>query len=177
MVTVPALGAEWGKDELKAMTKKGRKEQNSEPFGRKWRAFNRGQYGLFGNKWLTRRTVVFTIFAVCVMYVFFFFPFLWHDAYTLHPSLPSVVSGSSLPLSSHACPCLPSTGRVLLHPLRVGLTNPSRHNLAALLPTSPSRRIYSSRSTRTRTSCPSFLSTWMRRCTTLTPSISSQRVT
>lgn len=67
MVTVPALGAEWGKDELKAMTKKGRKEQNSEPFGRKWRAFNRGQYGLFGNKWLTRRTVVFTIFAVCVI--------------------------------------------------------------------------------------------------------------
>ena len=75
MVTVPALGAEWGKNELQAMTKKGRKEQKSEGFGRKWRAFNRGQYGLFGSKWLTRRTVVFTIFAVCVMYVFFF-PFL-----------------------------------------------------------------------------------------------------
>jgi len=70
MVTVPALGAEWGKDELQAMTKKGRKEQKSEPFGRKWRAFNRGQYGLFGSKWLTRRTVVFIIFAVCAMYVF-----------------------------------------------------------------------------------------------------------
>lgn len=75
MVTVPALGAEWGKDELKAMTKKGRKEQNSEGFGRKWRAFNRGQYGLFGRKWLTRRTLVFVIFATCAMYVFFF-PFL-----------------------------------------------------------------------------------------------------
>jgi hypothetical protein len=75
MVTVPALGAEWGKDELKSMTKKGRKEQKSEGFGRKWRAFNRGQYGLFGSKWLTRRTVVFTIFATCAMYVFFF-PFL-----------------------------------------------------------------------------------------------------
>lgn len=75
LVTVPALGAEWGKNELKAMTKKGRKEQKSEGFGRKWRAFNRGQYGLFGSKWLTRRTVVFIIFAVCAMYVFFF-PFL-----------------------------------------------------------------------------------------------------
>jgi hypothetical protein len=75
MVTVPALGAEWGKNELHAMTKKGRKEQKSEPFGPKWRAFNRGQIGLFGTKWLTRRTVVFIIFAVCIMYVFFF-PFL-----------------------------------------------------------------------------------------------------
>ena len=73
MVTVPALGAEWGKDELKAMTKKGRKEQkNSEGFGPKWRKFNRGQYGLFGSKWLTRRTVVFIAFAVCAMYVPFF---------------------------------------------------------------------------------------------------------
>ncbi|KAN0118481.1 hypothetical protein V8E52_005211 [Russula decolorans] len=67
LVTVPALGAEWGKDELQAMTKKGRKEQKSEPFGRKWRAFNRGQYGLFGTKWLTRRTVVFIVFAVCAI--------------------------------------------------------------------------------------------------------------
>ncbi len=70
MVTVPALGAEWGKDELNAMTKKGRKEQQSEGFGRKWRAFNRGQYGLFGSKWLTRRTIVFVVFALCAMYVF-----------------------------------------------------------------------------------------------------------
>jgi hypothetical protein len=65
LVTVPALGAEWGKNELKAMTKKGRKEDKSEDFGRKWRAFNRGQYGLFGSKWLTRRTVVFLIFGLC----------------------------------------------------------------------------------------------------------------
>jgi hypothetical protein len=75
LVTVPALGAEWGKNELKAMTKKGRKEEKSGDFGRKWRAFNRGQYGLFGRKWLTRRTVVFIIFGLCAAYVFssFFF--------------------------------------------------------------------------------------------------------
>ena len=70
LVTVPALGAEWGKNELKAMTKKGRKEDKSEDFGRKWKAFNRGQYGLFGRKWLTRRTVVFFVFGLCAAYVF-----------------------------------------------------------------------------------------------------------
>ncbi len=176
LVTVPALGAEWGKTELKAMTKKGRKEQDSEGFGRKWKAFNRGQYGLFGRKWLTRRTVVFIAFAVCAMYVFFL-PIFVHDAYSLHPSLPSVASESPLPLSFHAYLTLPSEGRLPSHPPRAGLTSPSRHNSAALPPTSPSRRIYSSRSTPTRTSCRSFLSTWMRRCTALIPSMFSLLVT
>jgi hypothetical protein len=69
MVTVPALGAEWGKDELKGMTKRARREKTAENFGRKWKAFNRGQYGLFGRKWLTRSTVVFTIFGICAAYV------------------------------------------------------------------------------------------------------------
>jgi len=176
MVTVPALGAEWGKDELNAMTKKGRKEQKSEGFGPKWRAFNRGQYGLFGRKWLTRRTVVFVVFAVCAMYVVFL-PIFMHDAYTLRPPRPSVASGSSSPLSSHVYPTWPSTGRHLLHPPRAGLTSPSRHNLAALLPTSPSRRMYTFRSTPTRTSCRSFLRSWTRGCTTSTHSVSSERVT
>ncbi|KAH9960189.1 hypothetical protein BC827DRAFT_1133648 [Russula dissimulans] len=65
LVTVPALGAEWGKDELKGMTKRGRKEKKSEDRAQKWKAFNRGQYGLCGSKWFTRRTVVFIAFAVC----------------------------------------------------------------------------------------------------------------
>ncbi|KAI9453235.1 hypothetical protein BJY52DRAFT_1205520 [Lactarius psammicola] len=65
LVTVPALGAEWGKDELKDMTKRGRREKEKENFGRKWKAFNRGEYGMFGRKWLTRRTVVFFIFGLC----------------------------------------------------------------------------------------------------------------
>ena len=69
MVTVPALGAEWGKDELKDMTKRGRREKNAENFGRKWKAFNRGAYGMFGRKWLTRRTIVFFIFGLCAAYV------------------------------------------------------------------------------------------------------------
>ena len=69
MVTVPALGAEWGKDELKDMTKRGRREKDAEDFGRKWKAFNRGQYGMFGHKWLTRRTIVFSIFGLCIAYV------------------------------------------------------------------------------------------------------------
>jgi len=65
MVTVPALGAEWGKDELKDMTNRGRREKNNEDLGRKWKMFNRGQYGLFGSKWLTRRTLVFSLFGLC----------------------------------------------------------------------------------------------------------------
>lgn len=100
MVTVPALGAEWGKDELKAMTKKGRKEEQSEGFGRKWRAFNRGQYGLFGSKWLTRRTIVFVVFALCAMYVFF--PSNFFGA----PRGPGLYLTPHLSLSQHQnCPC------------------------------------------------------------------------
>jgi len=64
LVTVPALGAEWGKDELKGMTKRARREERSEKFRVKWKAFNRGQYGLCGSKWLTRRTVAFIIFGI-----------------------------------------------------------------------------------------------------------------
>ena len=176
LVTVPGLGAEWGKDELKAMTKKGRKEQKSEGFGRKWRAFNRGQYGLFGRKWLTRRNDRIRHFrSLC--YVCVFSSYFRARCVFLILVTPFRSIGVTLPSSSHAYPTLPSEGRLPLHPPRAGLTSSSRHNLAALLPTSPSRRIYSSRSTPTRTSCRSFLSTWMRRCTTLTPSISSQRVT
>jgi hypothetical protein len=74
MVTVPALGAEWGKHELKGMTKRARREKKRENLGRKWKLFNRGQYGLFGSKWLTRRTIVFVIFGLCALYV-------------LHPSI------------------------------------------------------------------------------------------
>jgi hypothetical protein len=73
MVTVPALGAEWGKDELKNMTKAGRREKDAEEFGRKWKLFHRGQYGLFGVKWLTRRTLVFSLFGLCVAYVVLLF--------------------------------------------------------------------------------------------------------
>ena len=63
-MTVPALGAEWGKDELKGMTKRARREERSEKFRVKWKAFNRGQYGLCGSKWLTRRTLAFIIFGI-----------------------------------------------------------------------------------------------------------------
>lgn len=72
MVTIPALGAQWGKDELKDMTKRGRREKDKEDFGRKWNMFNRGQYGLFGRKWLTRRTLVFSLFGLCAAYVVLF---------------------------------------------------------------------------------------------------------
>ncbi|KAI0049446.1 hypothetical protein FA95DRAFT_1489196 [Auriscalpium vulgare] len=65
LVTVPAFGPEWKKDELKDMTKRGRKEKKAEDRARKWKAFNRGQYGLLGRKWLTRKVLVFVLFGLC----------------------------------------------------------------------------------------------------------------
>ncbi|KAI0265623.1 hypothetical protein BC834DRAFT_970002 [Gloeopeniophorella convolvens] len=69
LVTVPAFGAEWAKDEMADMTKRGRREKKTEVRARKWKEFNRGQYGLFGRKWFTRRVLVFTIFGLCAAYV------------------------------------------------------------------------------------------------------------
>lgn len=101
MVTVPALGAEWGKDELEGMTKRARREEKSDRFKVKWRAFNRGQYGMFGKKWLTRRTIVFTVFALCIAYVFSFLAFA-HRTYLGH--------ASPLPRQHryHSCFCHPA---------------------------------------------------------------------
>src|SRR5882762_9784642 len=69
MVTVPALGPEWKASELLDMTKRGKKEKKMEERQRKWKQFNRGQLGLCGQAWLTRRVAVFIAFGVCAAYV------------------------------------------------------------------------------------------------------------
>jgi hypothetical protein len=69
MVTVPAMGAEWSKDELKNMTKAGRKEKKAESRKVFWTAWRRDQRGLCG-KWFTRRVLVFFMFAVCIACVY-----------------------------------------------------------------------------------------------------------
>jgi hypothetical protein len=69
MVTVPAFGPEWGKSEMKDMTKAGKREKKNESRRRAWKEWSRDQRGLCGSKWLTRRVVVFILFGLCVMYV------------------------------------------------------------------------------------------------------------
>lgn len=66
LVTVPALGAEWKAEELRAMTKKGRKEEKAYSRREKWKKWTRDEYGCCGG-WVTRRVLVWSLFALCVM--------------------------------------------------------------------------------------------------------------
>ncbi|KAF6755899.1 hypothetical protein DFP72DRAFT_989966 [Ephemerocybe angulata] len=66
MVTVPAMGAEWSKDEMKNMTKRGRKEKKAEERKEFWTAWRRDQRGLCG-KYFTRRVLVFFMFGLVVV--------------------------------------------------------------------------------------------------------------
>jgi hypothetical protein len=61
LVTVPALGAEWGRDEMRDMTKAARKEKKAE-------AWYRDERGLCG-KWFTRKFLVFFVFGLCAVCV------------------------------------------------------------------------------------------------------------
>lgn len=66
MVTVPALGAEWSAEEMKNMTKAGRREPKAEKRRLQWKQFNRNERGLCGTG-ITRRVLVFVLFSLCVM--------------------------------------------------------------------------------------------------------------
>jgi hypothetical protein len=66
MVTVPALGAEWGKDELHQATKAGRRERKQETSKQFWKSWNRGERGLCG-RYFTRKVLVWSLFALCVV--------------------------------------------------------------------------------------------------------------
>ncbi|KZV92562.1 hypothetical protein EXIGLDRAFT_647087 [Exidia glandulosa HHB12029] len=65
LVTVPAFGAEWSKDELRGMTKSGKKEAKAERRGDVWKAWTRGDHGFFGG-FLTRKKLVFFVFGLCI---------------------------------------------------------------------------------------------------------------
>lgn len=79
MVTVPALGAEWGKDELRDMTKSARREKKRESRREKWKQWNRGERGMCGS-YCTRKIFVWFLFGLMVAYVY------------LHHSLPVTLS-------------------------------------------------------------------------------------
>ncbi|KAF8260921.1 hypothetical protein EI94DRAFT_1747188 [Lactarius quietus] len=130
MVTVPALGAEWGKDELKDMTNRGRREKNNEDLGRKWKMFNRGQYGLFGSKWLTRRTLVFSLFGLCgAIGIILAFTIPRVPSFSINGQTPLVRRQAGLTSLSRRIQSLPC--QLLLPGCRIA---PGRHRLE--LPTS-----------------------------------------
>jgi len=52
---------------MKQMTKSGRREIKSDERRAKWRAWNRGEIGLCGTKWFTKKFLVWFIFAWCAV--------------------------------------------------------------------------------------------------------------
>ncbi|KAF8512649.1 hypothetical protein BU17DRAFT_96032 [Hysterangium stoloniferum] len=67
LVTVPALGAEWQKSELRAMTSSGKREARNDRMASRWRAFRRDEHGFCGIPGLSRRTFVWILFGACVV--------------------------------------------------------------------------------------------------------------
>lgn len=66
LVTVPALGAEWKAEELRAMTKKGRKEDQAFSRREKWKRWTRDETGCCG-AWGTRRAIVWSLFGLIIL--------------------------------------------------------------------------------------------------------------
>ncbi|OCH87333.1 hypothetical protein OBBRIDRAFT_796310 [Obba rivulosa] len=66
MVTVPALGSEWRKEELYGEMKKDRKEAAREARARKWKEWKRGERGMCG-RYFTRKFTVWFVFILCVV--------------------------------------------------------------------------------------------------------------
>ncbi|PPQ65901.1 hypothetical protein CVT26_000921 [Gymnopilus dilepis] len=64
MVTVPALGAEWSKDELYNATKAGKRERRLESRKEFWKAWKRGERGLCG-RYFTRKVLIWFLFGLC----------------------------------------------------------------------------------------------------------------
>ncbi|KAG8807372.1 hypothetical protein FRC18_005595 [Serendipita sp. 400] len=91
LVTVPALGAEWKAEELRAMTKKGRKEDRTYERQEKWKEWMRDQRGICG-KWGTRRAIVWGLFiTICIVGIIL--------AFTL-PRVPSFTWNKDAPLTA-----------------------------------------------------------------------------
>ena len=66
MVTVPALGPEWGRQEMHDMTKSARKAKKAESRREKFKAWRRDERGICG-KYFTRKSLVFSIFGLCAV--------------------------------------------------------------------------------------------------------------
>ncbi|KAF5362878.1 hypothetical protein D9758_007018 [Tetrapyrgos nigripes] len=66
LVTVPALGPEWRKDEMRDMTKTAKRARRYESRREAWKAWNRGERGICG-RWFTKKMLVIVVFVVCVI--------------------------------------------------------------------------------------------------------------
>lgn len=78
MVTVPALGPEWGKAELHDMTKRAKREKKSESRKEKWKQWNRGERGMCGSYCTTQGKYLYGLYLSCVLCKFILvilFPF------------------------------------------------------------------------------------------------------
>lgn len=89
MVTVPALGSEWKKSELRGMSKTGRRQARAEARSDRWREWRHGRTGCCGG-WLTRRVFTFVLFAVCVVVIV--------AAAIMVPRVPGFAFNSDTPL-------------------------------------------------------------------------------
>ncbi|CAA7261528.1 unnamed protein product [Cyclocybe aegerita] len=66
MITVPAMGPEWAKDEMRQMTKAGKRERKQESRKEFWKSWSRGERGLCG-RYFTRKVLVFFLFGLCAV--------------------------------------------------------------------------------------------------------------
>ncbi|KAF7327033.1 hypothetical protein MKEN_00278300 [Mycena kentingensis (nom. inval.)] len=89
MVTVPAMGAEWGKDEMRDMTRAGKRERKAEKRKKVWREFTRGDRG---GKWLTKRVIVFVCFGIIIVVAVL--------VGILIPRVPSFAISNDIPLGN-----------------------------------------------------------------------------
>ncbi|KAL0960605.1 hypothetical protein HGRIS_005637 [Hohenbuehelia grisea] len=65
LVTVPGMGAEWKKSELRDMTKSGRRAKKYSSRREFFREWNRGERGLCG-PYFTKKVFIFVLFGICV---------------------------------------------------------------------------------------------------------------
>ncbi|WRT68339.1 uncharacterized protein IL334_005315 [Kwoniella shivajii] len=63
MISVPMLGPEWQKSELHELSRRGQAELKGEQRTKAWREWTRDQRGICGVRWLTRKVLVFIVFA------------------------------------------------------------------------------------------------------------------
>jgi len=100
MVSVPVLGPDWQKSELHDLSRRGKSEIRQERRVRAWREWKRDQRGLFGVRWLTRKALVFSLFAICVaLAVTLFFTIPRAPSFAFYANEPFTVNNSTVEFS------------------------------------------------------------------------------
>ncbi|TFY51110.1 hypothetical protein EVJ58_g10733 [Rhodofomes roseus] len=95
LVTVPALGPEWKKSEMREMRSSAKREDKVESFRDCFHAWNRNERGCCG-PYFTRRTTTYVVFALCIVVGIIL-------AFTI-PRVPDVFFTSANPLKNATAP-------------------------------------------------------------------------